>query len=159
MAARTRSQRRIRRLTSEEVEAYDLIPADLSRRVWVVRVPEPPGPYSGMAIGRFVFLAGDVAPSGSSRLLAHELVHVRQWAELGIVGFLFRYLRDFAVGLKRHRNWHRAYRQIDVEVEARRLAEGWAESRSAGPAPSTESGPGPGPYAGPPTWSEDDRPT
>ncbi|MDH3683106.1 MAG: hypothetical protein OEV40_24525 [Acidimicrobiia bacterium] len=159
MAARRPSRRRIRRLTSEEVDAYHLISADLSQRVWVVRIPDLPGPYAGLALGRFVFLAREVPPSGSSLLLAHELVHVRQWAELGIAGFLFRYLRDFSRGLKQHRNWQKAYRQIDAEEEARRLVDQWAEDRSSRPAASGGAGPGPGLPPDAPRSIENDPPT
>lgn len=55
-------------------------------------------------------------------LLAHELVHVRQWREWGACPFLARYLLDY--GRARVRGWphRRAYRAIRFEVEARRDA-------------------------------------
>jgi hypothetical protein len=57
------------------------------------------------------------------RLLRHELVHVRQWRELGPVRFSVRYvgsyLRARLSGLS-HRD---AYLQIPFEVEARALAD------------------------------------
>lgn len=141
MASRRPSTRRIRRLTSEEIAAYDHVSSELTERVRIIRVPDLPGPYLGMALGRYVLLATDVAPNGSSLLLAHELVHVQQWAQLGIPGFLYRYLRDFARGIRRERNWQRAYRQIEAEEEARRLADAWAERRGEDPRISDTGGP------------------
>jgi hypothetical protein len=38
------------------------------------------------------FAAADTIAQG---LLVHEMTHIRQWAELGIVRFLLRYARDF----------------------------------------------------------------
>jgi hypothetical protein len=59
---------------------------------------------------------------GDARLLRHELVHVRQWRDYGVVGFLMRYLGAYlrwrAMGY-RHKN---AYRRIPFEIEAEWLA-------------------------------------
>lgn len=62
-------------------------------------------------------------------LLAHELVHVRQWAELGPVGFLARYLGAYFRNLARLRNHMAAYRAIPLEAEARAAAEAWHASQ------------------------------
>ena len=35
------------------------------------------------------------ADTNAQALLLHEMTHIRQWAELGVVGFLLRYARDF----------------------------------------------------------------
>jgi hypothetical protein len=60
------------------------------------------------------------------RLLRHELVHVRQWRELGVVGFLVRYLGAYLRWrLRGYPHWG-AYRRIPLEVEAE-----W-EARRAG---------------------------
>lgn len=124
------SRRRIRRLTSEEIEAYDLIPPELAHRVRIITIGWLPGPYAGMALGRTLVMSESVPPDGTSVLLAHELIHVRQWNELGTVGFLFRYLRDFLRAMKADRNWNRAYRRIGAETEARRLADTWQQRRT-----------------------------
>lgn len=121
------SARRTRALTAAELSAYDHLPTDLARRARVVRSPWVPGRFVGITIGRFVIVHGHQANDGSSVLLAHELVHVRQWAELGVVGFLARYLGEFATGLGRHRRWHAAYRDISLEREARTDAERWLQ--------------------------------
>ena len=117
---------RIRRLTSDEIAAYDVLSTELASRVRVIRVPALPGRYVGLTVGRFIFLARDVG-HGTSSLLAHELVHVRQWHELGAIGFLYRYLADFVRGLRTHRRWNAAYRDIGAECEARSEAADWVE--------------------------------
>jgi len=53
-------------------------------------------------------------------LLAHELVHVRQYREYGLVSFLWRYGREYAAGRFRGRSHDQAYRGISFEKEARR---------------------------------------
>ncbi|MCP3991074.1 MAG: hypothetical protein GY724_18505 [Actinomycetia bacterium] len=125
----TATNRRVRPLTRDEMAAYDLIPAELASRVRVIRAPIP-GPYQGVALGRLVFIGRDIATDGSSTLLAHELVHVRQWSELGVIGFGVRYLSQFVTGLAKTRRWSAAYRQIDIEREARSSAEEWRLRRN-----------------------------
>ena len=82
-----------------------------------------------MTIGTFVFLRRDDDHSGNRQLIAHELVHVGQYAELGLIGFLSRYGRDYLRGLARHRHHREAYLAIPAEVEARKQAASWAEQR------------------------------
>ena len=51
-------------------------------------------------------------------LIAHEVVHVAQWHERGVVGFLADYLRAyFRERLRGCDHWE-AYRRIPAEVEA-----------------------------------------
>lgn len=77
---------------------------------------------AAITFGRLVIVRRGHA--GDERLLAHELVHVEQWARLGVVGFLARYLRAYLLG--RARGWPHvaAYRRIPLEVEA-----GWRSGR------------------------------
>ncbi len=63
--------------------------------------------------------------NGNDRLLSHELVHVRQWHEMGVLGFLVSYLGDFAKNLLRFKNWNKAYREISLEKEARDVCDAW----------------------------------
>ena len=51
-------------------------------------------PRRGVAVEQPRRLRDDVV-DGTRKLLAHELVHVRQYHELGMVRFLARYLRDY----------------------------------------------------------------
>lgn len=120
---------RVRQLTKAEIESYDHLPPELASRVWLIDVGYLPSRFQGMTLGRFILLADMAPPTGKDLLLAHELVHVRQWTELGVIGFGYRYLRDFFVGLGRHRRWRRAYRDIEAEREARRESETWARNR------------------------------
>jgi hypothetical protein len=64
-------------------------------------------------------------------LIAHELVHVRQWADLGIPRFLTRYLSAYARNLLATRRHRQAYLDIPLEVEARAEAAQWAERHAS----------------------------
>lgn len=71
-------------------------------------------------------------------LLQHELEHVRQYRELGFIGFLLRYLTDYLRLRCRGFGHDAAYRRIPTEVQAewrtrRRLGVGVVAS--AAPAP------------------------
>ena len=81
---------------------------------------------SGMTIRRFVFLRRDYERGGGRALLAHQLVHVRQYAEAGTIRFLLGYLRDYVGALRRLRNHRAAYLAIPAEAEALAEAEAWA---------------------------------
>lgn len=125
----------MRRLEGPELSRYHLIPAELAARVRVVQVPVLPPGAAGMTIGRFVFLRSDTDRSGRRELLAHELVHVRQYAEHGTLGFLRHYLSQYASSLRTHRRHRRAYLEMPFEIEARTEARRWRE-RTAGDDPS-----------------------
>ncbi len=85
--------------------------------------PVPPG-AAAITIGNVISIRRRAA--GDERLLRHELVHVRQWRELGAFRFLVRYLGAyFYWRLRGYPHWG-AYRRIPSEVEAE-----W-ESRTAG---------------------------
>jgi hypothetical protein len=67
-------------------------------------------------LGRFVFVRERAA--GSPRLIRHELVHVRQWCRLGILGFSVRYLGTYLRWrVRRYPHWA-AYRRVPLEIEA-----------------------------------------
>ncbi len=119
----------MRRLEGPEVAAYDLISPALRRRVRIQEVPVLPPGSSGMTIGSIVFLRHDDDRSGTRELIAHELVHVRQFAESGRLRFLVRYFGGYLSGLTRLGHHRKAYLAIPAEVEARREAAQWAHSR------------------------------
>ncbi len=82
-------------------------------------------------LGRFVFVRPDAF--GSRRLLDHELVHVRQWRQLGIPGFLSSYLGAYLRWrLLRYPHWA-AYRRIPLEIEADWEARGGGRSALSPP--------------------------
>ena len=74
-----------------------------------------------ITLGRRVYLRDDIArrpPEKLARLLRHELAHVRQVNELGLMLFLWRYTTEFLVHFWREHSVTRAYRRISFEVEA-----------------------------------------
>lgn len=71
---------------------------------------------SATTLGRFVFIRARAR--GSARLVRHELVHVRQWRQLGVPGFLRAYLGAYlGWRLRRYPHWA-AYRRIPLEIHA-----------------------------------------
>jgi hypothetical protein len=119
----------MRRLEGPELVGYDLVEPTLARRVRILRVPVLPPGAAGMTLGRFVLLTADDDRSGTRELIAHELVHVRQFATHGVAGFLVRYVADYVVALREHRNHRAAYLAIPAEVEARQEAARWRSDR------------------------------
>lgn len=115
----------MRRLEGPELTSYDVIDPAAATRVRIVRVPVLPRGADGMTIGRWIFLKHDRDRTGDRELLAHELVHVRQYLELGYLRFSIRYLWHYAAGLLAHRHLRRAYLSIPAEVEARADAAAW----------------------------------
>ena len=94
-------------------------PADVAR-ARIVDVPFLTPGVAAMTLGRLILLRRDHA--GDDALVAHELVHVRQWRELGATRFLWRYLGAYARGRFAGLSHQRAYEAIPLEVEARTLA-------------------------------------
>lgn len=121
-----------RRLNESELSSYRHVPRDLASKARIVQIPALPGRYVGMTLGNLILLSERVADDGSSALLAHELVHVRQWSDEGRVRFLWRYLGDFVAAFVRTRSWSRSYRTIGHEIEARETAARWSRSHQAG---------------------------
>ncbi len=116
----------VRRLSDAEVEAYNHIEPALARRVRLVRIPLIPGGFSGMTLGTWILVAVPVPDDGRSTLVAHELVHVRQWNE-GRIRFTRRYLGSFLQQLRVERAWKAAYWLIEAEREARDETHRWQQ--------------------------------
>ena len=79
-----------------------------------------------ITLGRTIYLSGKATARSSdylTRLLAHELVHVKQVNRHGLIPFLVRYLAEYFRLLVRERSFHTAYRNISFEVEARAAEE------------------------------------
>ncbi len=119
-----------RQLEGPELNAYDHISQMLTNRVRLVKVPWLPNGADGLTIANVVLVKKFVDPEDFRELIAHELVHVRQWKEYGIVGFLSRYVIGYLKGLKKHRNHYQAYLDIPFEIEARAEAKNWSQARS-----------------------------
>jgi len=62
------------------------------------------------------------ASAHDEHLLRHEAVHVRQWRELGVVGFVVRYLGAYVRWRLAGHSHRGAYRRIPLEVEAEWVA-------------------------------------
>ncbi len=80
---------------------------------------------SAMTIGTKIYVKPhllDSDPAGLGSLIVHELVHVRQWADLRVVIFLWRYLSGYLSGRFAGLSHPDAYRSIPIEIEARELA-------------------------------------
>jgi hypothetical protein len=91
------------------------MPIDRREGYWLWRGgPVAPG-ASGITLGPLV-ITRSLRPG--DHLLRHEEVHVRQWRELGVVGFLRRYLASYLHGrVLGYPHWA-AYRRIPLEIEA-----------------------------------------
>lgn len=71
-----------------------------------------------ITLGRRIYVSPGVAEHQAERLIRHELAHVRQVIRLGLVRFLWRYLAEFVVHLRRTRSAAAAYGSISFELEA-----------------------------------------
>ena len=121
----------MRRLEGPEIQSYDVLSHELAERVRIVRVPVLPFGSSAMAVGRFVLLRTDDDRSGNRKLLAHELIHVRQWHEAGCWAFLWAYLGDYFRELRSSRCHRDAYSAIRAEREAFAEADDWQARKAA----------------------------
>ena len=119
----------MRRLTAAEIDAYDVLPRSLATRVRIQRVPFLAPGSNGMTIGRFIFLRNDGIYDGSRKIIAHELVHVRQYYELGLLRFLARYLSHYVRALLRLKRHRAAYLAIPFEAHAYAEADEWLARR------------------------------
>jgi len=82
--------------------------------VWVGG-PVPPG-ADAITLGRLISVRRRAA--NNAELLAHERVHVGQWADLGVRGFLAAYLGAYLRWRLRGYGHWAAYRRIPLEVAA-----------------------------------------
>lgn len=109
-------RRAVRRVEGE----FLLVPAADVARARVILVPRLMPGVAAMTLGRVILLRQEHAADPA--LLAHELVHVRQWRELGAARFLWRYLGSYARSRAAGLGHQKAYEAIPLEVEARELA-------------------------------------
>jgi len=90
---------------------------------WMVRTWR--GDVAAMTLPWAIYVRNDVLVGESSRLarlISHELVHVRQWQQLGIMRFLRLYLSDYLGGRRKGLSHNQAYLAISLEMEARRIS-------------------------------------
>jgi hypothetical protein len=82
---------------------------------WLVVGLAAPG-ASATTIGPVIFIRADAVDD--EHLQRHELEHVRQWRENGVLGFLARYLGPYLRWRGRGYPHWGAYRRIPFEIEA-----------------------------------------
>ena len=71
-----------------------------------------------ITLGRRIWIARELPPAEMDVLLRHELVHVRQMEQLGVLVFLVRYLGEYLRNRFRRMGHDAAYRAISFEQEA-----------------------------------------
>lgn len=120
---------RRRPLDEGEIDAFDHVARALLDQVRVIRTNLLPPMAEGLTMGKFIFLRGDHIEDRTSALLAHELVHVRQFAEMGAARFFYNYLAAYFRNLIKLKSHHAAYMAIPLEEEARAEATRWLKSR------------------------------
>ena len=102
-----------------DLDQVDIRPAP----VWLTRLWGKA--ISAMTLGSKVYVQSallDRDPSDLGRVVVHELVHVHQWAQLGVMRFLWRYLRGYVKGRFSGLSHEEAYLSIPIEIEAREVA-------------------------------------
>lgn len=83
-------------------------------------------PFIGLAVPWGIYLRGDFSeyePSALKSILAHELVHIAQWRELGVRRFLQSYVGDYLAGRLAGRGHLAAYAAIKLERDPRIAAD------------------------------------
>ncbi|HEX3108656.1 MAG TPA: DUF4157 domain-containing protein, partial [Thermoanaerobaculia bacterium] len=76
---------------------------------------------AAITIGRRIWVDvgwASARPDGLKSVLRHELVHVRQMRDLGLLRFLWRYLREYFRNRLAGMSSGDAYRNISFEREA-----------------------------------------
>lgn len=68
----------------------------------------------GITLFPFIFIRGE----GDDRLINHESIHIAQYSELFVVGFLVLYVYDFLTNFIKFRNFKESYYNIRFEREA-----------------------------------------
>ncbi|MDQ3130232.1 MAG: hypothetical protein M3Q99_05660 [Acidobacteriota bacterium] len=99
---------------------------------------------NGITIGRRVLVLPELVSLNRNNqkklpedLVVHEIMHVIQYKKVGFVKFLYKYLRDYWVNLRKKEKWNAAsrrtaYLEIPFEIEARDAAQKfleWKEKR------------------------------
>jgi hypothetical protein len=80
---------------------------------------------AAMTVPWAIYVRRDVLGGDSNRLAAlvgHELVHVRQWRQLGSLRFVRRYLIEYLRGRRKGLSHAQAYLGISFEKEAREIS-------------------------------------
>jgi hypothetical protein len=106
----------IREVPREDLNklAQVYVPSDV--RVFIL--PITGLPYAGITFGKFVTVLDSVSSIKEKECtIAHEMIHVRQYQELGYLKFFYYYGKDFLHNYET-KKWRDAYLSIYLEVEA-----------------------------------------
>ena len=79
----------------------------------------------GVTYGRVILVNPEMFVGDRRRLASlviHEMVHVRQFHDLGYLGFSIKYLRSYLTGRFGGKSARQAYLDVPAEVEARQIA-------------------------------------
>lgn len=82
------------------------------------------GDIRGVTLWNLILIRPDMFDQPPERLAAlaiHELVHVRQWRQLGMIGFGFRYFSAYIRGRLAGKSHHESYMDNPFEIEAREI--------------------------------------
>ena len=119
----TKNSSKKRRLTPDDLDRYGHVPLSVLEQVTLRESRILPRGADGVTLGTTVY----VRPGFLDRptLIAHELVHVRQYTELGFRRFLFTYIGEYVQNLVRLRSHRSAYLAISLEKQARIATREW----------------------------------
>ena len=81
----------------------------------IIKLPFKFFSYSAITIWPFIFLLGS---EENEVLINHEKIHLKQWKELFLIGFVVLYFVFFIINMVKMKNWDMAYRGIPFEMEA-----------------------------------------
>lgn len=116
-------------VSNERLEAWRALVRDGARlRVGYPRwlAPFVQRGVVAITLGRTVYLADRTLQKSDRelrQLLEHELTHVKQVAQLGLIRFLYRYVREYITLRRQGLRSFEAYEAISFEREARAAEE------------------------------------
>jgi hypothetical protein len=82
--------------------------------------------FDGLTLGRRIWAPRDFhsrTPRAQLSFLSHELTHVEQYRDLGLIGFLREYIGEYQAHRRRGLNRIEAYHRISFEDQARNRSE------------------------------------
>lgn len=106
------------RVTAKLADARGLESLEGAEALVVFGAPVPPG-AAAITLGDVIFIREEWRRSKNlAELIRHEMVHVRQWRERGVVDFIRWYLVGYMRWRVRGYSHWAAYRRIPAEIEA-----------------------------------------
>jgi hypothetical protein len=119
----TKNSSKKHRLTPDDLDRYHHVPSSVLEQVTLRESSFLPPGADGVTIGTTVYVRPGFLDQPT--LLAHELVHVRQYTELGFIRFLATYIGEYVQNRVRLRSHRSAYLAISLEKQARIETREW----------------------------------